>query len=195
MISPASGHLVRSFPVGGDPAELTVGAGAVWALNAGDDTVTRIDIHGHADSTFGTGGIPINLAAGDGSLWVENGTGVTGLGGTPFPSEVSRLDPDTAVTLATLPLSASETSPTQGDIAVGQQGVWVVNPDATVSRIDPASDRVVQTDRWPGRERAGHRFRGHVGAGRRPARRRNDRPAQPGQRQDHRAGEGAHRGC
>ncbi len=144
VISPAGGHLVRSFRVGGDPAELTVGAGAVWVLNAGDDTVTRIDIHGHAESTFGTGGLPINLAAGDGSLWVLNGTGVTGLGGTPFPSEVSRLDPDTAVTLARLPLSASETSPTQGDIAVGQQGVWVVNPDATVSRIDPASDRVVQ---------------------------------------------------
>ncbi len=144
VISPGDGHLVRSFRVGGDPAELAVGAGAVWVLNAGDDTVTRIDIHGHAESTFGTGGIPINLAAGDGSLWVQNGTGVTGLGGTPFPSEVSRLDPDTGVTLATLPLSATETSPTQGDIAVGQQGVWVVNPNATVSRIDPATDRVVQ---------------------------------------------------
>jgi virginiamycin B lyase len=62
-------------------------------------------------------------------------------------SVVPRLDPATAVTLATLRLSASSSSAPGGSIAVGPQGIWVVNPDSSVSRIDPATAQVLQTVR------------------------------------------------
>ena len=83
LISPASGHLRASFPVGGNPTSLAVSGGAVWALNADDQTVTRIDLSSHVERPIGTGGIPVDLAAGDGSVWVVNAAGTSAP--TPFP--------------------------------------------------------------------------------------------------------------
>ena len=51
---------------------MAVSAGAVWALNADDQTLTRIDLASRAERTYGTDGIPVDLAAGDGSVWVVN---------------------------------------------------------------------------------------------------------------------------
>jgi DNA-binding beta-propeller fold protein YncE len=65
------------------------------------------------------------------------------------PTSVSRLNPVTALTLATIPLSQAPPAgpPPFYEIAFGPRGVWVINADASVSRIDPASNRVVQTIR------------------------------------------------
>ena len=154
LISPASGHLQASFPVGGNPSSLAVSAGAVWALNSDDQTVTRIDLAIHTEHTYGTAGIPVDLAAGDGSVWVVNAasTGVpTPYPGvpTPFPeaTSVSRLDPASALTLAPIPLPRVTASAPPGSyqIAIGPQGVWVIDADGSVSRIDPASNKMVQT--------------------------------------------------
>ena len=153
-ISPASGHLQASFPVGGNPSSLAVSAGAVWALNSDDQTVTRIDLASHLERTYGTGGIPVDLAAGDGSVWVVNAASTrvpTPYPGapTPFPepTSVSRLDPVSALTLASIPLPRTVASSPPGSyqIAVGPQGVWVIDADGSVSRIDPHNNRLVQT--------------------------------------------------
>ena len=111
LVSPASMHLQASFPVGGNPSSLAVIGGAVWALNADDQTVTRIDLSSHIERTYGTAGIPVDLAAGDGSVWVVNAaspgvpTPYPGVP-TPFPepTSVSRLDPASVLTLASIPL-------------------------------------------------------------------------------------------
>jgi DNA-binding SARP family transcriptional activator/ABC-type branched-subunit amino acid transport system substrate-binding protein len=153
LISPASMHLQASFAVGGDPSSLAVSGGAVWALNADDQTVTRIDPSSHLARTYGTGGIPVDLAAGDGSVWVVNAASTrapTAFPGapTPFPepTSVARLDPASALTLASIPLPRTVASAPPGSyqIAVGPQGVWVIDADGSVSRIDPASNWVVQ---------------------------------------------------
>jgi YVTN family beta-propeller protein len=154
LISPASTRLQASFPVGGNPSSLAVSAGAVWALNADDQTVTRIDLSSHLARPYGTGGIPVDLAAGDGSVWVVNAPSTrapTAAPGalTPFPEPTSvvRLDPASALTLASIPLPRTVASAPPGSyqIAVSPHGVWVINADGSVSRIDPASNRVVQT--------------------------------------------------
>ena len=151
-ISPDRARLTASFPVGGNPSSLAVSAGAVWALNADDQTLTRIDLASRAERTYGTDGIPVDIAAGDGSLWVVNGarTGAPS-GPIPYPetTSVTRLDPATALTSATikLPQAPSEGPPTSYQIAVGRDGVWVINADGSVSRIAPASDQIVQTVR------------------------------------------------
>ena len=147
LISGASGTLEASFPVGGNPASLAVGAGAVWALNADDETVTRIDLRSHGERTFGTGGIPVDLAAGDGSLWVVNGTRTRASAVFPAAMSVSRLDPATDLPLATiaLPPGTAAEPPSSYQIAVGARGVWVIDADGSVSRIDPATNRIVQT--------------------------------------------------
>lgn len=155
LISPASTHLRASFPVGGNPSSLAASAGAVWALNADDRTVTRIDLSSHIERPIGTDGIPVDLAAGDGSVWVVNAAAVSaptafpGATPTPFPepTSVSRLDPVSASRLAPIPLPRTVASSPPGSyqIAVGSKDVWVIDADGSVSRIDPASNRVVQT--------------------------------------------------
>ncbi len=127
----------------------------MWALNADDQTVTRIDLSSHVERPYGTGGIPVDLAAGDGSVWVVNAastrapTAFPGAAPTPFPepTSVARLDPASALTLPSIPLPRTVASSPPGSyqIAVGPQGVWVIDADGSVSRIDPASNRVVQT--------------------------------------------------
>jgi DNA-binding SARP family transcriptional activator/ABC-type branched-subunit amino acid transport system substrate-binding protein len=151
-ISTASGGVQSSFPVGGNPTSVAVGAGAVWALNSDSGTVTRIDLRSHVEQEFGTGGVPTDLAAGDGALWVGNGTPLGVVASFPVVTSVVRLDPDTAATLATTPLPSARSVNEQDayQIAVGPQGVWVINPDESVSRIDPGSDRIVQTIRGLG---------------------------------------------
>jgi YVTN family beta-propeller protein len=148
--------LTASFPVGGDPSSVAVAGGAVWALNAEDQTLTRVDLASRAERTYGTGGIPVALAAGDGSLWVVNAPAVRAPapypGAPPLfpePTSVTRLDPVRALPLITIPLAqvTSSAPPSSYQIAVGAAGVWVINADGSVSRIDPSVNRVVQTVR------------------------------------------------
>ena len=144
-ISSTSGRVERALPVGGDPTAVAVGAGAVWALNADDQTITRIDPKTHAVRTFGTGGIPVDLAAGDGSLWVGNGSRTSAQFVGPVATSIARLDPDSAAVLATVTLPRAKgrvSNQSRYHISVTPRAVWVVNPDFTVSRIDPASNRI-----------------------------------------------------
>ena len=146
LISPKSEQLRAAFPVGGSPTSVAVGAGAVWVINADDQTVTRIDEQTHAVRTFGTGGVPAEIAAGDGSLWVGNGTRAPGSVG-PVVTAVSRFSSEADAPLArpvTLPSRGPVMGAVANGIAVSAQGVWAVNPDLTISRIDPASNKIVQ---------------------------------------------------
>ena len=155
-ISPDRARLTASFPVGGHPSSLAVSGGAVWALNADDQTVTRLDLSSHVERQIGTGGIPVDLAAGDGSVWVVNAAGTSaptpfpGAGPSEFPepTSVARFDPVSALRLRpsiSLPRTVASSPPGSYQIAVGRQGVWVIDADGAVSRIDPDSNRVVQT--------------------------------------------------
>jgi DNA-binding SARP family transcriptional activator/ABC-type branched-subunit amino acid transport system substrate-binding protein len=150
VIFPAGGRVAASFPIGGTPTAVAVGVGAAWVLNADDETVTRIDLGTRAQQTFGTAGIPVGLATGDGSLWIANGTRISGAGSSlaALPSTVVRLDPNSLAVLATIALSTPRgrtVGESEYNIAVGPDGVWVIDPDGSVSRIDPATDHVVQT--------------------------------------------------
>lgn len=145
LISSTGADVRDSFAVGGDPTSVTVGAGAVWVLNADEQTVTRIDLATHQQRTFGTGGVPTDIAAGDGSLWVGDGTQQRAQFVGPVTTTVSRLDPDSAAVIAKIalpPTRGAVTNTSDYHIAVGTDGVWVINPDQTVSRIDPATNRI-----------------------------------------------------
>jgi YVTN family beta-propeller protein len=58
--------------VGHAPSALAVGAGAVWVANAGDGTVSRIDIaKGELVETIDVGNAPSGIAFGNGAVWVS----------------------------------------------------------------------------------------------------------------------------
>jgi ABC-type branched-subunit amino acid transport system substrate-binding protein/DNA-binding beta-propeller fold protein YncE/predicted Ser/Thr protein kinase len=130
------------------PSNIAVGEGAVWALNTEDDTVSRIDPKTkRVVKTFESSGRPSDLAVGAGAVWVGNGGGRY----RNFTASISRVDPDSAATTRTVKLpdtsegAAGSTNPGLPRIAVGAGAVWAINPDDTLSRIDPETGRLVAT--------------------------------------------------
>ena len=98
--------------------------------------------------TFSTASTPTDLAAGAGALWVGNASPSSRF--ASFPTSVSRLDPESGVVDATIRLPGGKSGPyfhgggqSQPKIAVSEDAVWAVNPDRTVSRIDPRTNRRV----------------------------------------------------
>ena len=149
----SSGRSVSYTGVGAAPGNIVSGAEGIWVLNADDRTITRIDpATRKVLKTFATSGVPTDLAAGDGALWVGSGVAVvrglvTNSGQTVA---VARIDPATTIVTKTAHLSGSasldgDTGPTFGvsAIAVAPGAVWVVDPDGSISRIDPQSGSVV----------------------------------------------------
>jgi ABC-type branched-subunit amino acid transport system substrate-binding protein/streptogramin lyase len=136
---------VAQVAVGSNPTALAIGQGAVWALNADDQTISRIDSVTKTQKTFSVGTTPTDLAVGEGSVWIGNGV-VSETSSFPGPvlSSVSRVDPDTFSVLGTSKLQGKGEGATQGDsLVVGKGAIWAINPDRTISRLDPQSGKVV----------------------------------------------------
>jgi ABC-type branched-subunit amino acid transport system substrate-binding protein/DNA-binding beta-propeller fold protein YncE len=131
------------------PSNIAIGEGAVWVLNTETDTVARIDPKTHAvTGRFRTRRVPTDIAAGGGALWLGNGGGRD----ANFTVSVSRVDPRTGAVTHTVKLpdrtgSAAIATFNSGhsDIVVAAGAVWALNPDRTVSRIDPDTGRLVAT--------------------------------------------------
>jgi YVTN family beta-propeller protein len=147
LIDPQTNEVTAQIPVGRTPTSVSFGEGAVWVLNADDQTISRIDPQSKRVETFGTGTLPTDLAAGVGAVWVGNGSRPTTLLSPAIATTISKLDPSTGDSRGTiaLPKAEGETHNLAEDhIAVGAGAVWAINPDFTVSRIDPRSGRVVR---------------------------------------------------
>ena len=149
VLDPATGAVRAAIPLGKAPAQIAIGEGAVWTLDADDRTISRIDPRDRANvRTFSTASTPTAVAAGAGALWVGNASPSSRF--ASFPTSVSRLDPESGVVDATIRLPGGESGPyfhgggvSQPRIAVSGDAVWAVNPDRTVSRIDPRTNRRV----------------------------------------------------
>jgi streptogramin lyase len=110
--------------VGPKPRFLTVGEGAVWTLNQGDGSITRVDLKTNKVVATIEAGIPGGggeIAAGEGSVWA-----------TVFECPITRIDPSTNKV-------AQQFYGEGGDsIRAGGGWVWLANLRAgTVWRIDP----------------------------------------------------------
>ena len=128
------------------PSNVAVGEGGAWVLNTQRSVVTRIDPKTKAvTATFETRGVPTDLAAGGGAVWLGNGGGRD----ANYTVGVSRIDPRTHKVTRTLKLPDKSGTGAQShfnwgtpEIVVGAGAVWARNPDATISRIDPATGRL-----------------------------------------------------
>jgi YVTN family beta-propeller protein len=141
------GKRIASF-TGADaaPSNIAVGEGSVWVVNTADERVSRVDPRtGEVIRSFEPRGRPTDIAAGAGALWIGSGPAAT--------HRVSRVDPGTGEATRTvrLPGGGEDGSPSEGVpmIAVGAGAVWAINPDNTISRLDPASGRRVAVVRAP----------------------------------------------
>jgi ABC-type branched-subunit amino acid transport system substrate-binding protein/streptogramin lyase len=145
-IDPGHNRPVAQVAVGSNPTALAVDGDAVWALNADDQTISRIDPKTKAQKAFSVGTTPTDLAVGEGSVWIGNGAVSPSSGDfAPILSSVSHVDPDTFGVLGTSKLPGRRgPGAVQGDsLVVGKGAIWAINPDRTLSRLDPQSGKVV----------------------------------------------------
>ncbi len=114
-------------------------------IDANDQTVSRVDASEPGDpQTFSTGSTPTDIAVGAGCRLGRQSRR------RPVPEERHRVDPESRAVVETidlLPRKPPGFVPGFGfsrqHIAVTRDGVWAINPDLTVSRIDPRTNRVV----------------------------------------------------
>jgi YVTN family beta-propeller protein len=139
-IDPRRNAVVRRFHTGGSPTGLAIAAGSLWVGSNGllDRTFFRISLATGRITRIAPGCTrPAYFAvARTGDVWI------TCVGDTVSKGAALRLDPRTNTVRARVAVGISP-----GDGAVDAHGrIWIPNKgDGTVSRIDPASNRVVET--------------------------------------------------
>ena len=129
---PATNKLVAEAYLPPGSYAAAFGEDAVWVTSTEKNLLARVDPHTNlVIETIPVGPAPRFLAIGEGSIWTLNqGDGT-----------VSRVDPKTNKVIATIEVGVPGEG---GDIAVGEGSVWVTSFDFPLSRIDPASNKVVQ---------------------------------------------------
>jgi YVTN family beta-propeller protein len=130
VIDPSSNKVIAAIQVGDTPNSVATGRGAVWVLNANEETISEVDPRRRVVvKTFGSGRSPIALAVGDGALWVA-----------AQARALVRIDPGTylSTTVRVPGTGLSRTDPIlPGWVAGDGRSVWALN-DAVVSRVAPA---------------------------------------------------------
>jgi branched-chain amino acid transport system substrate-binding protein len=156
-VAEIDGKTASYSPVGNTPSTIAVGEGAVWVLNADDRTISKIDPDtNEVVKTFGTGGETTDLAVGEGAVWVGNGARTRGPIAQVHTASITRLDPETTFVTATARLPRFVQNPAAvssaeskvlgvSQLAAGRGAVWAINPDRTVSRIDPDTGERLDT--------------------------------------------------
>lgn len=136
-IDPRTNKIARTYATGVSAISLVSAEGSLWATVPDDDAVVRISTDGKVLQTIPVGSRPRFIAAGEGGIWsLGQGDG-----------DVTRIDPKTGAVTATIPVYVPGDG---GCIAAGGGSVWVTMPDTPVSRIDPATNRVVERFTGPG---------------------------------------------
>jgi virginiamycin B lyase len=124
-VDAATEQIVARLKTGPNPRFLTAAAGAIWTLNQGDGTLTRIDARSQqtasiALQTPGHGG---DIGSGGGMLW------------TTMPKM-----PLSAIALTTAALQCQWAGPGGDSLAIGHGAIWLTDYHAgTIARIPLAN--------------------------------------------------------
>jgi len=131
-IDPQEKTVVAELRVPADCGSLTFGEGALWLACPSENRVLRIDPAANlVDKSIEVSAQPESLAIGETSVWV--------LGAKE--GKLERIDPKTNKVAKTIELGAPAAG---GSVTVGDGFAWVAMPGFPITRIDPATDKVVQ---------------------------------------------------
>jgi DNA-binding beta-propeller fold protein YncE len=136
-VDPAKNRVLGVVPLGNTPRGVAVGRNSVWAANAGDGTVTQIDLQTLKEvQTTGIGEAATDLIEVAGSVWVATGN----------DNSLIRMDARSGGKMERLLLSEDRASAAYS-VAAGENVVWVSSGNNLIG-IDPATGEVVS--RWHG---------------------------------------------
>lgn len=138
MIDPTGGALAAEVPVGARPADIALGYGAAWVVNAADRSVSRIDLATRrvVRTVAIPDGTPARVATGENLVWVSGHDGRVWAIDPSFDEIVDTIEVRRPVSYSPFELPPPET------VAVGEGAVWVVDRLGYLSRVG-ASDRRV----------------------------------------------------
>ena len=123
VVSAATGEVSATVRSGPKPRFLTAGAGAVWTLNQGDGSLTRIDVEQRKviqTTALGTPGHGGDISFGGGMVWTS----------------VDKV-PLTVVDGGTGLVLCQWTGPGGDSLGIGHDAIWLTNYDAgTLSRFE-----------------------------------------------------------
>jgi DNA-binding SARP family transcriptional activator/ABC-type branched-subunit amino acid transport system substrate-binding protein/streptogramin lyase len=142
-IDPNGDRIVASVPIGGSPSSVTIGAGAVWAINADDQTIARVEPRSGGVRTVGVGATPTGLAAGRTELWVTSNRGF----GT---DRLLRVGSDDLAVHGEIELPRANHQGAQDvlqRIALGPDAVWAINGGDDLARVDRRTNAVTRVRR------------------------------------------------
>jgi hypothetical protein len=145
QLDPKTGAIVRTLRDGtlGCPcgANLFAIDGTLWerAGRQGDVIAVRDMSTGRTQRVTRAPDGSVDGAVGFGSVWLLRSIVGKKNGNTTLTSAVQRVDELSGRAVATIPLTGSVDG---GTIAVGNGAVWALQPDGTLDRIDPATNRL-----------------------------------------------------
>jgi virginiamycin B lyase len=117
----ATGGITATVKTGPNPRFLTASDGAIWTLNQGDGTLTRIALGDHSTATIalGTPGHGGDISGGGGMIW-------TTMPGTPL----------SAIDARTRTLRCRWTGPGGDSLGIGHDAIWLTDyHGGTIARI------------------------------------------------------------
>ena len=145
-IDPATNKVVAEIRVAPGSYAVAFGEDAVWVTSTEKSLVTRVNARTNVvEATIPVGPRPRFLNTGEGAVWTINqGDG-----------SVTRIDAKTNKVAATIECGIPGGG---GEIAVGDGSVWVTSFEYPITRIDIATNKVVQQFEGPGGDaiRYGH---------------------------------------
>jgi YVTN family beta-propeller protein len=131
-IDPATNKVVAEIQVPAGSCTVAFGEDAVWVTGTGSNVLTRVNPETNlVVETIPVGKAPRFLTIGGGYVWTLNQTN----------GDVSKVDPKTNKVVETIEVGVPGPG---GEIAFGEGSVWVTSFEFPISRIDPASGKVVQ---------------------------------------------------
>jgi hypothetical protein len=127
-ISPFSGAITATVPVGSSPSSAAAGAGAVWVTNYNDGAVSRVNPATHTVvETIPAVSTPSGIAVGFDAVWVANN----------FDGTVSWINAAVDRVVERIRVGNGP-----DEVAVGFGSVWVTNAgDGTLSKVNPITGR------------------------------------------------------
>ena len=147
-IDPASNSIINTIALPEGCYSAAFGYNSVWISCTKQNTVVRIDPKTDvAVSTIAVGPMPRFLSVGEGAVWTLN----------QRDGSVTRISPEANKVAATIAVGIPGPG---GDISAGEGSVWATSFGFPVSRIDPATNKVIQQFVGEGGDaiRAGHRM-------------------------------------